>query len=150
MTMNIFDKIDYIMEQEDKVLPKGSTKVNLDYNFDDKLFDRMANFIINLEPESLSDDQLGEVINMIDSLEVDVDDIQEGRMLAQKSKLSKNQYSKKWYRKNRSRIKDRKKRFKKNAEGRKMKRMKEIRGRSGRTSTNRKKLQYNRRIRSDR
>lgn len=150
--INLFDKIDDILEQEDKVLPKKATKVNTEFTFDEKLFNRMANFIINLDPDRLSDGQLEEIINMIDNLEVDLDELQETEKtrLANKSTLAKNQYSKKWYRANKTEIQRRKEKFKRSSEGRKRARLKSKNARINRTATGRGKVQYNKRVRSDR
>ena len=148
--MKFLDKIDYIMEQEDKVLPKGSTKVDLDYTFDENLFDKMANFIINLDPDNLSDQQLEEVLKMIDNLEIEAGELQEKIRLAKKTKLSKNQYSKKWYRANKTEIKRRKEQFKRSGEGRKRASKRTKNAERGKTATGRRKVKYNRRIRSDR
>jgi hypothetical protein len=148
--MELFDKIDEILEQEDMVLPKGSTKVKTEFTFDEKLFNKMANFIINLDPDKLSNAQLEGVINMIDGLEIEVDNIQEREGHAKKSTLSKNQYSKKWYSANKTEIKRRKQKFKRSAEGRKRMKHKQINARRGKTATGRNKVQYNKRVRSDR
>jgi hypothetical protein len=147
--MELFDKINEILEQEDKVLPKDTTKVKAEWTFDEKLFNKMANFIINLDPDKLTDSQLEGVINMIDNLEMEIQELQEKR-LAQKTKLSKNQYSKKWYRANKTEIKRRKEKFKRSSEGRKRIKMKKRNDRIGRTATGRSKLEYNKRVRSDR
>lgn len=148
--MELFDKIDDILEQEDKVLPKGATKVKAEFTFDEKLFNKMANFIINLDPDKLTDTQLEGVINMIDSLEIEIENLQERKGMARKSTLSKNQYSKKWYSKNKTEIKRRKEKFRRSSEGRKRAKMKRLNARRGKTATGRNKIQYNKRVRSDR
>ena len=148
--MELFDKIDDILEQEDKVLPKGATKVKAEFTFDEKLFNKMANFIINLDPDKLTDTQLEGVINMIDGLEIELEELQEREGMARKSTLSKNQYSKKWYRTNKTEIKRRKEKFRRSAEGRKRAKMRRLNARRGKTATGREKIQYNKRVRSDR
>ena len=148
--MELFDKIDEILEQEDMVLPKGSTKVKTEFTFDEKLFNKMANFIINLDPDKLTDTQLEGVINMIDGLQIELDDLQEKEGMAKKSTLSKNQYSKKWYRSNKTEIKRRKQKFRRSSEGRKRAKMRRLNSRRGKTATGRNKVQYNKRVRSDR
>lgn len=148
--MELFDKIDEILEQEDMVLPKGSTKVKAEFTFDEQLFNKMANFIINLDPDKLSDTQLEGVIKMIDGLELELDELQEEKGMAKKSTLNKNQYSKKWYRANKTEIKRRKEKFRRSAEGRKRDKMRRLNAKRGKTATGRNQLQYNKRVRSDR
>jgi len=150
--MNLFDKIDDILEQENNILPKGKTKVDTSFSFDEKIFSKMANFIINLEPDKLTDSQIEEVIDMIEKLEVEVEDIQEegNPKLARMSTSTKNQASKKWYSTNKTQIKKRKERLKRSSEGRKRLRTKERLESQGRTSTGRRKVKYHVRKRSDR
>lgn len=151
--MDLFDKIDDILEQESNILPpKGKTEVELDYSFDEEMFDRMANFIVNLDPEKLSDDQLEKVLNMIEDLEPEVEEIEELRKprLAKRTPAIKNQYSKKWYRKNRTHVRRRKAKFRRSAEGRKRANKRERLSRQGKTPTGRKKVRYHVRKRSDR
>jgi hypothetical protein len=151
--MDLFDKIDDVLEQEANILPpKGETKVDLDFSFDEEMFDKMANFIINLDPDKLNDNQVEAVIKMIEDLEPEVEEIEELRKpkLAKRTPATKNQYSKKWYRKNRTHVKRRKKKFRRSAEGRKRANKREILARQGRTPTGRKKVRYHVRKRSQR
>lgn len=151
--MNLLETIDDILEQEDNILPKIETDVKVDWTFDEEMFSKMATFIINLDPEKLSDSQLEEVLIFIDKLEMDAkEDIKELKTpkLAKRTPAGKNQYSKKWYRKNRTEIKRRKKKFKRSSEGRKRQKARVRLGRQGRTATGRKKVRYHVRKRSDR
>jgi hypothetical protein len=148
--MDLFEKIDDILEQEDTILKKGKDKVS--FEFDGSMFDKMANFIISLDPESLSDSQVEQVINMIEDLEVEVDEIDEVKKpkMAKRTLAPENQYGKKWYRKNRTKIKRRKAKFRRSSEGRKRMKAKERLAKQGRTPTGRKKVRYHVRKRSDR
>jgi hypothetical protein len=153
--MNLFDKIDDVLEQENNILPKREKEDDdeLDLAFDEEMFNKMANFIVNLDPDKLSDDQVDVVLDILDELDDDeLEDVQELRKpkLAKRTPATKNQYSKKWYRKNRTHVKRRKKRFKRSAEGRKRANKREILARQGKTATGRKKLRYHVRKRSDR
>lgn len=151
--MNLLDTIDDILEQEDNILPKKKELEKIDFSFDEKIFSRMADFIINLDPDSLEDDQVETVIDLIDDLEMDAEeDIQEVKnpKLAKRTPATKNQYSKKWYRKNRIEIKRRKAKFKRSAEGRKRINKRERLARQGRTATGRRKVRYHVRKPSDR
>jgi hypothetical protein len=147
--MNLLERIN-IYEQETQNLKKGETKVDLEFNFDEALFDKMANFIINLEPDKLTDEQLEKVINMIEDLEPDLEEVQEQeqqqqkkRRRAKKSTGLEKSYGRKWYRMNKVNVKKRKKKFMRSAEGRKRMRLKDRMARIGRTPTGRKKLSYN-------
>lgn len=151
--MDLLETIEDVLEQENNILAKSETKVKSEFAFDETMFNKMANFIINLDPESLNDQQVENIINMIENLEVETDDdIQEVRnpRLARRSAVTKNAYSKKWYRKNRSKIRKRKKRFKRSSEGRKRMKMKDRLAKQGRTPTGRRKVRYHVRKRSDR
>ena len=148
--MDLFDKIDDVLEQENNILPKRA-EVEIDTSFDQDLFSKMANFIISLDPDNLDDVQVENVIQMIEDME-DEDNLQELRTpkLAKRTSATKNQYSKKWYRKNRTEIKRRKKKFRRSSQGRKRQKARERLSRQGRTATGRKKVRYHVRKRSDR
>lgn len=143
--MEILETIDDILDQEDYILSKDDNHI-----IDEKLFDRMANFIINLEPANLDDNQVQEVINIIDDIEDD--DLIEVRTpkLAKRTLATKNQYSKKWYRKNRNKIKRRKAKLARSSQGRKRMKAKVRLARQGKTATGRKKVRYHVRKRSKR
>ena len=145
--MDLFDKIDDIMEQEDHILPKKDIPKKLDMTFDEGIFNKMANFIIKLNPDMLSDSQLEFVINMIEDFEHEVN---EASRLSNKSTVGKNNASKKWYRENKTEIKQRKEKLKRSFKGRKKERSKERLEKTGKTATGRKKSRYHVRKRSDR
>ena len=138
--MELFEKIDDILEQENHILPKKATKVKSEFSFDELMFNKMANFIINLDPNDLNDDQIQEVINMIEKLEIEI--VQEER-LARKTLQPKNQYSKKWYRANKTEIKRRKEKFARSSEGRKRSRREGKLAKIGKTATGRRQVKYN-------
>lgn len=147
--MELIDVIDDILEQENTILPKKNK--DIDFVVDEEMFNRLANFIINLNPDDLSDEQVEEVIKIIEKLEVETDgeaEIEEGRRLARRTLATKNQLSKKWYRKNKTKVKNHKERLKRSSEGRKRLAMKKRS--KNRTPTGRNKVQYHRRVRSDR
>lgn len=113
-------------------------------NNDDIIFEKMAQFIMDLEPDQLSDNELDEVINIIDDLEMDAGIEEQARATrrAKRTDPSKRQAAKRYYRANRSRIKRRKARFKRSAEGRKRERQKKRMARVGKTATGRRKVRY--------
>lgn len=144
--MEIVETIDDILDQENYILPKDNSSI-----IDEKLFDRMMEFIINLEPANLDDNQVQEVINIIDDIEDD-ENLTEVRnpKLAKRTLATKNQYSKKWYRKNRNKIKRRKAKLKRSSQGRKRIKAKVRLAKQGRTATGRRKVRYHVRKRSKR
>jgi hypothetical protein len=118
-----------------------------------ELFDRMADLIVSIEPDSLSDEQLEEVINLLTDMEIeDEDEISEvikGTVvrkykLASKSGTQEKAYARKYYRKNRIKIKRKKMLFKRSAEGRKRKRLMSRMIRQHKTPTGRRKVRYRR------
>lgn len=152
--MNLFEKIDDVLEQEANILPKKDTEnFDIDFSFDEEMFVRMANFIVNLDPDALTDDQVEMVLGMLDDLEMeDMEEIEELKKprLARRTSATKNQYSKKWYRKNRQHVKRRKAKFRRSSEGRKRANKRERLSRQGKTPTGRKKVRYHVRKRSKR
>ena len=72
-----------------------------------EIFDRVVDFIMNLEPDSLSDDQIEEVMDILDQLKVEDDVIEQQKRvpkLANKTPMEKRQYSRKYTRQNRVKI----------------------------------------------
>ena len=149
--MNLLETIEDILEQEDYILPKKENDAKLNYTFDEKMFDKMANFIINLDPDKLNDVQLERAMEMIEDLEVQVDDdIEETLKLAKRTSSMKNQYSKEWYRNNRTKVKERKKDFERSFTKRHRDNHRDIKRRQGKTDTGRDKVRYHVRKRSKR
>ena len=88
---------------------------------DEELFNRMADFITDLDPDVLTDEQLDMAIGILDDIEVLIDDdsIEEAARKAKSSLASKKTYGRQWYRKNKTKVKTQKKKMQKSAEGRK-------------------------------
>ena len=110
-----------------------------------ELFDRVANFILQLEPDSLSDDQLDEVVDILDQLEFD-DELEEQLdrplKLAKRSSIKKRQRSRQYTRSNRGKIKRKRVQFKRSTEGRKRKLLKKRMELRFKTPTGQKKKRY--------
>jgi len=147
--MDFYKKLDFVLEQKiPEKVKKDETKVKLEYNFDEDLFSKMANFIVNLEPDDLTDEQLDFVVGFIEDLEIQAGDEEEdikevlNPRMARRTNPSKNASSKKWYRQNRLHVKKRKKKFKRSSEGRKRMKMKDRMARMGKTATGRRKVRY--------
>jgi len=119
-----------------------STSDNIDVEYDEKLFERTLNLIIDLDPEILDEEQLGEIESILSNIELyGEDDITEVR-LAKKSTAEKRRMSKGYYRRNKAKVKLKRKKFKRSAEGKKRKRKTKLMGKSGKTATGRKKVRY--------
>jgi len=110
-----------------------------------ELFDRLVNFILNLNPEVLTDKQLEKVAEIIDDLRTE-DELEEAkgdaRPLAGKSSVDKKMYSRKYGRMNRVKIRKKARELKRSIEGRKRKRMGKINKKKGKTPTGRDEVNY--------
>ena len=125
------------------IYTSDDTEPDVSFNFDADMFNRMADFIMALEPEQLSDEQSQKVLDIINDIEVDTDDIEESTMKTKKTLASKNQYGRSYYRKNKTKVKARKQKFLNSAEAKKRDRKKKIMDKSDRTPTGRRKIRYN-------
>ena len=144
--MKLLETTEDVLDQENYILPKVEKEQEL--TDDEKLFNRMADFIINLNPDNLSEEQVDEIMDFIEYLEEEYDDdIQEVRTarLARRTPQDKNQYSKRWYRKNRNAIKRRKAKLARSSHGRKRAKMRERLKKIGKTATGRRKVRYHKR-----
>lgn len=116
---------------------------DLNISFDENLFERALNFIVNLDPEILDYDELMEAEEILSNLEtldeeIGVDEVK----IAKKSSVEKKRLSRQYYRKNRQKVKLKRKKFTKSAEGKKRLRKKGVMARSGKTATGRRKVRY--------
>lgn len=112
------------------------------WSMDENIFGRMANLIMNLDPESLTTEQLGIVMNIIEDMEAQ-DDLGESILKSKKSKMSHNRYSKKYYSLNKTKVNKKKAQVKKSLDGKAKEKKEEIMKKSGRTASGRKKTRYN-------
>ena len=112
------------------------------WKVDEDVFSKMANLIMNLDPESLSTEQLSIVMNIIEDMESQ-DDIEESLLKSKKSKPSHNRYSKKYYSLNKTKVNNKKAQVKKSLDGKTKEKKKVIMGKSNRTASGRKKTRYN-------
>jgi hypothetical protein len=108
---------------------------------DEEVFNKMANFITELDPEILSDEQLETITDIINNLEVDVTDMDEAKM-AKKSLASKKTYGRLYYHKNKLRVQKQKKKIQKSVEGRKRERAEERLKKGNKTPTGRPVRKY--------
>lgn len=123
----------------DKYIPDIS---NIDMEFDDIIFDRLMNFIMELDPDILSDEQLEEISDILDNIEMHGEEVSELRR-AKRSAPEKKRISRQFYRRNRQNIRKKRAKFKKSADGRKRKRVKTRMAKAGKTPLGRRKITYN-------
>jgi len=115
---------------------------NIDVEYDEQLFERALNVIIDLNPEILEEEQLDEIESILSDIELyGEEDITEVK-LAKKSSAEKRRMSKSFYRKNKAKVKVKRKKFKKSAAGKKRIRKTKQMAKSGKTATGRKKVRY--------
>ena len=122
-------------------------KPEVSFVSDEELFNRMADFITDLDPDILTDEQLDMAIGILDDLEILVDDgdeaVEEAAKRAKKTLASKKTYGRQWYRKNKTKVKSTKAKMQKSAEGRKRNRAKARMLRGNKTPTGRPVRRYN-------
>lgn len=131
----------------------GTTETEIDKTQD--LFDKMANLIVSLDPDSLTDIQIQEVMDILEIMEfIDKEEVSEQATkkykLANKSDPQTRQYARKYYRKNRVKIRKKTSIFRRSAEGRKRKRMMQRMSKQNKTPTGRRKTRYRRVIKKAR
>ena len=95
---------DYIFGQTDR-----STEGNLNVDFDEELFDKMVDFIVSLDPDQLTEDQLNTVTEIIEEFEfeeqvVDAGEVTEASFL-RKTTRAQRKKQKLWRKRNKAKIK---------------------------------------------
>ena len=139
---------------------------------DEKLFADMANFLIDLDPEVLSFDQLQKMVEIFNNMESEADKVEENINLgistigykcpegeewdkvqrkcvkvneevkAKKTAISDKQYASSYYRQKKQAIKKKKNDLERSIEGKKRNRMKPIMAKGRKTPTGRHKVTY--------
>lgn len=116
---------------------------------DQYIFDRMAHFIMDLDPGQLTDEELEKAVSIINQMDIEPDMIgveeQATAPVRRSGRTSpdKKQYMKQYYRQNKGKIKRRKRRLERSAEYRKRMRSKDRLARANRTPTGKRKVRYN-------
>jgi hypothetical protein len=122
-------------------------KPEVSFTSDEDLFNRMADFITDLDPEILTDEQIETVIGILDDIEILVGDedesVEESARKAKSSLASKKTYGRQWYRKNKTKVKSQKKKMQRSAEGRKREKAKSRMMKGNKTPTGRPIRKYN-------
>ena len=131
----ILDKINQLLEQEEtEEIPK------FEIASDDETFTKMADFIMNLDPDRLSSTQLQKVVDIIDNMETEA--LGE-EVKARWTKTDRKQYADKYYKKNKNRMKRKKKELERSIEGKKRDNVKDSMAKGRKTPTGRHKVEYN-------
>ena len=125
-----------ILEQIDVLVMQPDIKILSN----DELFDKMANLIITLEADNLTDKQLSKVLDIIDDFE-DADELGE-EVKAKKTTINKKAYAGKYYNQKKGKMKNKKKELEKSITGQTRQRMKPIMAKGRKTPTGRHKVSY--------
>jgi len=125
-----------ILEQIDVLVMQPDIKILST----DELFDKMANLIVTLEADNLTDRQLAKVLEIIEDFE-DADELGE-EVKAKKTTINKKAYAGKYYKQNKVKMKKKKIDLEKSIEGKTRKRMKPIMAKGRKTATGRHKVTY--------
>lgn len=113
---------------------------NLEIVSDNELFSKMANLIIDLDPEQLSDRQLEKTMEIFEDFEA-VEEVEE-EVKAKKTSQSKKQYASKYYRGNKQKMKKKKKELERSIKGKVRNTMAPIMAKGRKTPTGRHKVSY--------
>jgi hypothetical protein len=117
-------------------------KPNVSFVTDEELFNRMADFITELNPDTLTDDQLITIMDIIENLEIETDEEIEEAKMAKKTLASKKTYGRLYYHKNKLKVQKQKKKIQKSVEGRKRERARERMKSGNKTPTGRTLKKY--------
>lgn len=127
--------------------------------FDEEMFDRMFEFITSLEPEQLSESQAGEVVDMIEDIELeyeldededelyeddelDEDELDEVAIKRVRRNKSLQRKRRRIYRKHKAKRRMAAKRYRRSSRGKMMAKKAKRMARRGRTATGRRKRRY--------
>lgn len=125
-----------ILEQIDVLVMQPDLKIKSD----NELFDKMANLIIALEGDNLTDRQVSKVLEIIEDFQ-DSDELAE-EVKAKKTTINHKAYAGKYYKQNKSKMKKKKKELEKSITGKTRERMKPIMAKGRKTPTGRHKVSY--------
>lgn len=119
-----------------------------DVEKDSDIFERMVDFLIDLEPEQLTENQLGILIDILEDMEITYepleDEIEEAtiRRRRKRTKPSEKRERRQYYRRHRAQIKRKVKRYKKSAKGRRMKKLAKRMAKRGKTATGKRRTKF--------
>lgn len=127
--MDILEAIDILVMQPDLKIKSNN-----------ELFDKMANLIIALEADNLTDRQLDKVLEIIEDFE-DADELEE-EVKAKKETIGKKAYASKYYNQNKNKMKKKKVELERSITGKTRERMKPIMAKGRKTPTGRHQVSY--------
>lgn len=127
--MDILEAIDILVLQPD-----------IKIKSEDSLFDKMANLIVTLEADNLTDRQLDKVLEIIEDFE-DAEELEE-EVKAKKETIGKKAYASKYYTQNKTKMKEKKIELERSIEGKKRNRMKPIMAKGRKSPTGRHLVSY--------
>jgi len=133
--MNIIDRLDEAM---DFMVINPSFEIKSD----EQVFASMANFLIGIDPDQLTDDQLQKMVEIFTNMESEADQIEE-EIKAKKETKTKKMYAAGYYAKKKNDIKQKKVELERSLEGKKRERMKPIMLKGRKTPMGRHKVTYN-------
>jgi len=101
---NLLEQIDdYIVKVSDR-----STEGSLNVDYDEELFDKMVDFIVSLDPDQLTEDQLGAITEIIEDFEfeeqVSDEPVAEARFLRKTTRAQRKKQAL-WRKRNKAKIK---------------------------------------------
>lgn len=134
--MDIIENIE-IYEQEEKQETE-----------DQMMFNRMVNFLLDLDHDKLTVEQLDNLIKIVDKIEFlggDFEEVKERKIYkrAKKSSASTRQYARNYYSKNKGKLKRRKTKIERSVDGKKRKKNKDKMAKMGKSPSGRNKIIYN-------
>ncbi len=127
--MELLRKINVLIEQD-----------GFNVDSDDPIFTKMANFVLSLDPNKLTNEQIKQVVDIVEDLDFEK---KNEEVKAKKELTSKKQYASTYFRKNKVTIKKKKIELNRSIEGQKRNRMKPIMSKQRKTPTGRHKVSYN-------
>jgi hypothetical protein len=126
--MNVEDKIKGFLKDEPEV----------DVEFDDEVINQMLEFMMDIEPDQLSEDQADELLEILDFwTEPDEEKEELTELMRKKKRIDPTERRKrrKLYRRTKAKVKRKLKKYRRSARGKLMKRKSKRMGKRGRTAT---------------
>lgn len=115
---------------------------NLEIVSNNELFSKMANLIIDLDPEQLSDRQLEKTMDIFEDFEAVEEEELEEEVKAKKTSTTKKQYAAQYYNGNKQKMKKKKKELERSLKGKVRSTMAPIMSKGRKTPTGRHKVTY--------
>lgn len=116
---------------------------------DSDIFERMVDFLIALEPEQLSEDQLESLVDIFEDMEITYNDLEDSEEMEEalapkrrRIKPSEKRERRKYYRQHRAQIKRKVRKYKKSAKGRRMKKLAKRMAKRGKTATGKRRTKF--------